>query len=61
MHFIKTVLPLPLAPIMRLHLPACMVTLTPFNTVFSPNPFFMLFTSIMVYEFTAMDSLFIAG
>jgi hypothetical protein len=25
--------------------------LTPFNTVRSPNPFFMFFTSIMVYEF----------
>ena len=46
-HFIKTVFPLPLAPMIRLHWPGFIVQLTSSITVFPLKLFFRLFTSII--------------
>src|SRR5690606_23876171 len=48
MHFINTVLPLPLEPMIRLHWPAFMVALTSSITTLSAKLFRIFFTSIIV-------------
>ena len=48
MHFIKTVLPLPLVPIIRLHWPAFITALTSSMTTLSPKLVFIFFTSIIL-------------
>ena len=51
-HFINTVLPLPLVPMIRLHFPVSNTALTSLMTVLSPNPFFIFFTSIIEVLFS---------
>src|SRR6185437_13883309 len=48
-HFIMTVLPLPLVPMMRLHLPVLKTVLTSLMTDFSPNPFLIFLISIIFF------------
>src|SRR5579863_4221111 len=48
-HFISTVLPLPLVPMIRLHLPVLNTVLTSLITALSPKPFLIFFISIILF------------
>src|SRR5215211_2330578 len=54
-HFIKTVLPLPLLPIIKLHWPGFISTETFSSMILSPKPLRRFFTSIIFQQYCSQE------